>query len=561
METIKARVHDATIDKVAQFFDAEPFTVIQELLQNARRSGATLVAVTDLDDSMITISDNGHGIPNPQSVLDFGRSEWSGLDHENPAGMGFFALARYRIAITSRPAGDSMQWHARINPEHFAGKEAADVIRTPRDADSPDGTTITITHNPNDDFNVEFAAFYFPLPVTLNGKALQREPFLAAAVSRTTFEGVEIGIFKATQHLGWNLNFHGVRAKSPGVDLLTDPRPNGYGTSWSAAYDVNRSPELELVLPTRETIVHNAFSERLMKAATHFLLETVRRLRPNAVVGRRAWLKSRSAGFTFPQPEPKLEEWQPSARSQTRLMDRPPPATLETGPDSLVFLANDIEAGDRMALYRALRTSGATNILRPHPEWTGYPWYDAIPKIRTVRILVEDDGTTRDLTTQREARTKVEDDSRVDSITFEMTAVDEAGRTRTIPIPGDVAFAETCEELAGDMPTVLLTKASDLSTDSLEEMIIDGFFQISEDTEDDSPETQIDRFTGEARFLAIAALESADEARNDSLRHDIQQLLQWRLIEGERIVIARNADGLKVDIQPVDAGGRTAAGN
>ena len=106
METIKARVHDATIDKVAQFFDAGSTTVMQELFQNARRSGATQVEITELDESTITIRDNGHGIEDPQCVLDFGRSEWNALDHENPAGMGLFALARYRITIQSRPAGE-----------------------------------------------------------------------------------------------------------------------------------------------------------------------------------------------------------------------------------------------------------------------------------------------------------------------------------------------------------------------------------------------------------------------------------------------------------------------
>ena len=94
METIKARVHDTTIDKVAQFFDAGSTTVMQELFQNARRSGATQVEITELDESTITIRDNGHGIKDPQCVLDFGRSEWNALDHEKPAGMGLFALAR-----------------------------------------------------------------------------------------------------------------------------------------------------------------------------------------------------------------------------------------------------------------------------------------------------------------------------------------------------------------------------------------------------------------------------------------------------------------------------------
>ena len=93
--------------------------------------------------------------------------------------------------------------------------------------------------------------------------------------------------------------------------------------------------------------------------------------------------------------------------------------------------------------------------------------------------------------------------------------------------------------------------------------IVDGHEQVL----DEHPnirtflDTQLDRFTSEPRFLAIAVLESADDARNDSLKYDIQQLLQWRLVEGERIVIAQNADGLKVDIEPVDTDSGTATDN
>ena len=558
METIKARVHDATIDKVAQFFDAGSATVLDELFQNARRSGATRVEITKPDESAITITDDGHGIPNPQSLLDFGRSEWNALDHENPAGMGFFALARYRVTIRSQPTGEPTTWYAELGPEHFAGKESATVIRTPRDPDTHDGTTITITHNPKQNFHVEMAALYFPLPVILNGKPVRRESFLANAVNRTTFEGVEIGIFEPIRHFVQNLNFHGVTARSPAVSLVTDPGPNGRGTDWSVAYDVTLNPELQLVLPTRETIVQNHFSERLMKAATNFLLDTVRTLRPNAVVGYQSWVKARSAGFTFPEPEAKLEEWQPAALSKTHIVDRPLPTTLNVGPDSLIFLPD--RAGDEIPLYRALKASGTTNVIRSHPEWAGYAWYNAIPKIRSVRILIENAGITKDLTNERKSGKEIEDAGRLDNITFEMTAIDQAGLTNTIRIPGDIAFGEPYEKLIGDLPTVLLTKASKISIKTLEEMIVDGFFQISHDTEDDSSDTQLDRFRAEARYLAISVLESTEEARNDSLIYDIQQLLRHQLLEGERIVIEQTTNALTVDIQPLDAAGENAAG-
>ena len=122
-----------------------------------------------------------------------------------------------------------------------------------------------------------------------------------------------------------------------------------------------------------------------------------------------------------------------------------------------------------------------------------------------------------------------------------------------------MAFGETYHgQRAGDLPTVLLTKTSKISIKTLEEMIVDGFFRISDDTEDDSSQTQLDHFRAEARYVAISVLKSADEARNDSLTGDIKQVLQQRLLDGDRIVIDQTEGVLKVDIQSGDAAGGNA---
>ena len=573
METIKARVHDATIDKVAQFFDAGSTTVLHELFQNARRSGATRVEITEPDESAITITDDGHGIPNPQSVLDFGRSEWNGLDHENPAGMGFFALARYRIAIRSQPAGEPTTWYAEIGPEHFAGKESAEVVRTPRNPETRDGTAITITHDPKQNFYAGGAALHFPLPVLRNGELLPRRPFLAHAVARRTFEGVEIGVFRNAKRLFQNLNFHGVTAEGPTITLGTEPDADGNGSVWNVAYDVSGNPDLELVLPARNSIVHNEFSRRLTRAAELFLYEAILALKPNSVLSYREWEKASVSGFKFQIPQAKLEEWRPAVHARTRLVGKTAsPATREIGPDAVVFQADDLEAADAIPLWHALQASRITNVFRSNrqwtgygPDWTGYGWYDAIPKITSVRILVENDGITTDLMKVRksafendEARL-LEGNSRVDAITFEMTTTGPRGETGTIRILGEVAFSQTPDETDGELPFVLLRKGSGMSSETLEEMIVDTFFEATDDCEADSWETQLERFRGEARALAISNVESPAEARKDSLLCDLEHVLRLRLTEGERIVIDRTAKGLEIDFQPVEAAGALPA--
>ena len=500
-------------------------------------------------------------------MLDFGRSEWNAIEHEKPAGMGLFALARYRITIQSRPAGERTTWCAEIGPEHFAGKASADVIRNPRNPEAPDGTTITITHEPRQDFNSPRAALHFPITVIHNGTVLRREPFLTDAVARKNFEGIEIGVFENRRPVARNLNFHGVTARCPAVILRTDPKPWGGGTCWSIGYDVTRSPQLELVLPARDAIVQNTFSERLDKAATRFLFETVQALRPKAVLGYRDWTRAKAAGVIFTEPKPKLEEWQPSTNSGGNPAGQLPPATHKVGPDALIFAADEIEASDAIPLYHALKASGSKNVLRSHREWEGYAWYDEIAKITNIRILVENDGVTTDLTEIRgsslenEQHQMLKEHSRPDGIVFEMTSTSPDGWIDTIRVPSDIAFSQTYGELNDEIPAVLLTKGSEMSSADLEDMIVNGYFWGSDEAEADSWETQLDQFRNEARVVAISIIESPAEARKDSLLNDLYQTLRYRLTANETIVIRQTDEGLKIDFQPSEASAQRTEAN
>lgn len=67
---------------------------IQELLQNARRAEASEVRVEiDTRAGVVTVTDNGHGVSDPEDLLNIGKSEWNeGVRAERPAGMGLFSV-------------------------------------------------------------------------------------------------------------------------------------------------------------------------------------------------------------------------------------------------------------------------------------------------------------------------------------------------------------------------------------------------------------------------------------------------------------------------------------
>ncbi|MCY4511926.1 MAG: ATP-binding protein, partial [Acidobacteria bacterium] len=119
-----------TRSRVAQFFDSTTGSIANELLQNARRAGAAKVDIT-VDDTTVTVSDDGCGIDDPAVLLNFGRSHWDArtLQRETPAGMGLASLARRVASIETRPPGAEPEdgWRVTLTPAHWRGEGTATV--------------------------------------------------------------------------------------------------------------------------------------------------------------------------------------------------------------------------------------------------------------------------------------------------------------------------------------------------------------------------------------------------------------------------------------------------
>ena len=79
---IATAVAPETITKVTRLFNNTAYDVICELFQNARRAGASEIAVTIVDGgdaSYLQVVDDGHGIADPASVATLdGRDELAG---------------------------------------------------------------------------------------------------------------------------------------------------------------------------------------------------------------------------------------------------------------------------------------------------------------------------------------------------------------------------------------------------------------------------------------------------------------------------------------------------
>jgi len=101
-ETICAKVNPRLLGKADRLFTGAVEGRIIEILQNARRAGATEVRIAN-EKGFVTVQDNGSGIADFAKLLDLGSSGWDERMEagEDPAGVGLFSLAPREVVITS----------------------------------------------------------------------------------------------------------------------------------------------------------------------------------------------------------------------------------------------------------------------------------------------------------------------------------------------------------------------------------------------------------------------------------------------------------------------------
>lgn len=99
---IQATVNPRLLSKATRLFTGTIEGRIIEILQNARRAGATQVQIHNRG-NLVVVQDNGRGITDFTRLLDLGGSGWehSLESSEDPAGVGLFCLAPREVIIRS----------------------------------------------------------------------------------------------------------------------------------------------------------------------------------------------------------------------------------------------------------------------------------------------------------------------------------------------------------------------------------------------------------------------------------------------------------------------------
>ena len=171
---IQVRINEEGALRNQRYAFTDRFTLLSELLQNARRAGATQIEVRyDAASQILHVTDDGRGIDDFQKLLSFNESGWdaSTCAQERPFGVGFskclYAASRCMVA-------SGRQW-VDFDTRAALAKTPIEV-RQIAEADVITGTRIELhgVNLPDLGTRMETLCRGFPVPVLFTGQALAR---------------------------------------------------------------------------------------------------------------------------------------------------------------------------------------------------------------------------------------------------------------------------------------------------------------------------------------------------------------------------------------------------
>lgn len=300
MKTIQACVSPRLLTKASRLFTGTLDGRIIEILQNARRAGATRVEIKNADD-LITVRDNGKGIDDFSKLLDLGASGWEELDEsEDPAGVGVFCLAPRSVTIRSKG------YQVTINGDGWTGKPS----EIEDDPNAVEGTTIQFADDPWTMEFVERHAVFCGMSVSVDGETCASEPFLSKGASHHEQLGCRIEVRESSQLDSWHRNlrplWRNVLVNFHGQVIALDYHPVDQPELNYLVDLTGEATSIRLMLPARTQLVENdALAE--LKGALE--LEALRFLQKKGThrLPYKEYLRAASLGIKLPEAEPTFQ--------------------------------------------------------------------------------------------------------------------------------------------------------------------------------------------------------------------------------------------------------------
>lgn len=543
--SFKATIASEAIEKVGRLFNASIDDILNELLQNARRAGATNILIDQVFGNTVRIIDDGAGLENPRALFSLGRSQWPEtlIRSEDAAGMGFFALANRGATIIAQRRGTEESWVIEATPDAFHGRQPVEVRRGPY---GHKGVMIMFEQTQADNLvaAVRKAARFSPIPVKLNGETMPSTDFLDGADHIELWRGIRIGIF-AKPPLAYdrdNANFHGATLRIPLPDIGQRFHP-----SFQARIDVVDCAHLRLVLPARKEVVRDDMYRALREEVERIYFRLI------AATGCHSlalsdYQRAVALGIDLPEAAPSLRPFSPSFAESGRNELLAPQAL---NPDARIY--QSASALEEQNFARAVSGLGETPpLFEPEAAFEGYSWYDAIRTIALSRYrmvigdIVEEIGP--DGSFARQGRP-----DRLE-IVLEVSGDDTS---ETIVLDTDMIVAGP-EYGSLDEMDIRVTRRTAMTPGKLEQFLIDALFSPSDDAEAGSWEQQEEWFRDQAQDMSIHLLESETAADLNAIIRTVERELVWRMPKTGSVTIridnrVVSIDGLSAVTERTDA--------
>ena len=556
--SIRAHVAPQTLSKVTRLFNGSLRDILTELLQNARRAGATRVSLitTAHDDGTtdLRILDDGCGVADPAKLLSLGSSGWGDeiAAREDPAGMGVFSLAGHDVRVSSRAARAGFGWSASIAASDWTSGDPIPVTDCLRSGGTTFAFTISKQWSEQLPGAVADVARHYPLPVLLDNERQPHVDFLDKALFITSFAGVRIGVFNDTGH--WTqmpaLNFHGltVAHQLPTIQEL-DTR-----ATWFAKIDIVDCPALQLTLPARKEVVATPFLAELAIAVSTAIYAAIAK-RGHHRLSFARWSEAAALGVDLPEATQDLIAFAPTTADTS--FARSWPDKRLAGED--LILMGNYDAAEEQTLERALTMSQAAigrRLVRAEPDLEGYQWYNRLCALEAMRVVVKQGDVIHiidDSTDDPDLG-----DGRVDAIAVEL-GIWQFGAKQVHQLNTDLLLLPND---AYDLDTAVVAIVRDFASGgqpmipALLSFYLDAaYFVSSDDSDCDSWDTQLRAFQTESRRRALTLLDGAEAATRAAIEDAFRNHVAWLVPTDCCLALTLTGGVLDVAVMPLpDAG-------
>ncbi|MBW8016134.1 MAG: hypothetical protein FVQ82_08105 [Planctomycetes bacterium] len=303
MNTIRAKVSERLLSKASRLFTGTLEGRIIEVLQNARRAGATHVNIINKN-GFVTVCDNGRGIDDFQKLLDLGDSDWDENMEmaEDPAGVGLFCLSPRELTIFSGSR------KVCITEKAWTG-EPIEVVQN---GDSVKGTILMFRDELWEFNTVEKHAVFSGLTVTVDQQQCAKENFCSEDAADYQALGCKIEVrLRKDLNNGHTYFRHGCYSNDVLVNfhgqVISFRDSPVSDTDIAFLVDMTGEPTgIRLMLPARTQLIENDAFEQL-KAAIEVEAYRFIQKQSSHKLPFKEYERARELGINLPEAEPVFE--------------------------------------------------------------------------------------------------------------------------------------------------------------------------------------------------------------------------------------------------------------